>query len=75
MQTEKKWKKWEGKGQPPGRGGESIPESQPPAEVAGHEWRMKLIQCFVCGAPSLIMRDADWYTCWKCGATVSASGG
>lgn len=71
MPKEKTWKRWEGEGKPHGQGGVSLPESERPEEVEGR-LRVMLIQCQVCGAPGLIMRESGWYTCWKCGATVTS---
>ena len=72
MAEEKEWKKWEGEGEPKGKGGMSIPESVRPEEAEGRGWRTRLIQCFNCGAPGLILSDSEWYTCWKCGVTISS---
>ena len=72
MAEKKRWKKWEGDGKPEGKGGVSLPEAERPEEAEGRGWRVALIQCLVCGAPGLIMRESEWYTCWKCGATVSS---
>ena len=72
MAKEKEWKKWDGEGEPNGKGGMSIPESVRPEEAEGRGWRTRLIQCFNCGAPGLILSDSEWYTCWKCGVTISS---
>jgi hypothetical protein len=71
MAEEKKWKKWEGQGEPEGKGEMSAPESSQPEEVEGRG-RKFLVACVNCGAPGLVMRDSEWYTCWKCGVTVSS---
>ena len=71
MAEEKNWKKWEGPGQPEGKGGMSIPESAPPQEVEGRSRKMALITCYLCGASGAIENDSQWYTCWKCGGTAT----
>jgi len=69
MAEEPKWKKWEYQSKPEGKGGMSVPVG--PDEVEGRGWRVRMIQCLDCGAPGLILRESDWYTCWKCGTTSS----
>jgi hypothetical protein len=71
MAEEKNWKKWEGPGEPEGKGGMSIPESSQPEEVEGRGRKMAMITCYLCGATGAIEHDAQWYTCWKCGGTAT----
>ena len=68
MAEEKKWEKWEGPGEPEGKGGISSPESAQQEEVAGRG-RKLLATCFHCGTSSYIDADFDWFTCWNCGTT------
>lgn len=72
MTEEAKWKKWEGPGEPEGKGGMSKPEASQTDEVEGRGQRVTMITCFSCGASGAIERDARWYTCWKCGASASS---
>jgi len=65
------WKKWEGPGEPEGKGGMSSPESSQPEEVEGRGRKMAMITCYLCGATGAIEHDAQWYTCWKCGGTAT----
>jgi hypothetical protein len=69
MAEETNWKKWEGQGQPEGKGGMSTPAQ--PDEVEGRGRKVTMITCFICGATGAIERDAQWYTCWKCGGTAT----
>jgi hypothetical protein len=71
MANETNWKKWEGPGEPEGKGGMSIPESSQPEEVGGRGRKMTMITCYLCGATGAIDHDAQWYTCWKCGGTAT----
>lgn len=72
MAEEKKWEKWDGPGEPDGKGGMSKPEAAEPVEVGGRAQRITMITCFNCGAAGGIERDSQWYTCWKCGATATS---
>jgi hypothetical protein len=72
MAEEKNWKKWEGPGEPEGKGGMSTPlPAQSDDEVEGRGRKMAMITCFLCGATGAIEGDAQWYTCWKCGGTAT----
>jgi hypothetical protein len=71
MAEETNWKKWEGPGEPEGKGGMSTPESSQPEEVEGRGRKMAMITCYLCGATGAIEHDAQWYTCWKCGGTAT----
>ena len=65
------WKKWEGPGQPEGKGGMSAPTTAHPEEVEGRGQKVTMINCFICGAAGSIERGSQWYTCWKCGGTAT----
>jgi hypothetical protein len=69
MAEETNWKKWEGKGQPEGKGGMSTPAQLD--EVEGRGRKIAMITCFLCGTPGAIEQDSQWYTCWKCGGTAT----
>ena len=71
MADETKWKKWEGPGEPEGKGGMSVPAPSQPEEVEGRTRKMAMITCYLCGASGAIENDAQWYTCWKCGGTAT----
>jgi hypothetical protein len=71
MAEERKWKKWEGPGEPEGKGGMSKPVPAEPEEVEGRGRNVAMVTCFICGATGAIERDAVWYTCWKCGGTAT----
>jgi hypothetical protein len=71
MAEEMNWKKWEGPGQPEGKGGITTPLPAPSDEVEGHGQKVAMITCFMCGATGTIERGAQWYTCWKCGGTAT----
>ena len=72
MAEEKTWKKWEGPGEPEGKGGTSTPlPDQSDNEVEGRGAKVAMVTCFICGATGAIERDAQWYTCWKCGGTAT----
>ena len=72
MTEEKKWKKWDGPGEPEGKGGMSAPPTAQHDEVEGRGRKVAMVTCFMCGATGTIERDAQWYTCWKCGGTAIA---
>jgi ribosomal protein S27AE len=67
MAEENKWKKWEGPGEPPGKGGAAKPELSKSEEVEGRGKKKGAI-CFNCGAGSWMQDEWRWFTCWKCGA-------
>ena len=71
MAEETKWKKWEGQGEPEGKGGMSTPVPPHTDEVEGRGRKMAMISCFMCGAASSVEHDSQWYTCWKCGGTAT----
>ena len=71
MADEKTWKKWQGQGVPPGKGGMSKSDNPEADEVEGRGRTMAMVTCFLCGATGAIDHDAQWYTCWKCGGTAT----
>ena len=71
MTDERKWKKWEGPGEPEGKGGMSTSPPAHPDEVEGRGRKVAMITCFMCGATGAIEPDSQWYTCWKCGSTAT----
>lgn len=67
MAEQEKWGKWEGPGEPEGKGGMSSPESSAPDDVEGRA-KKGSIACYKCGAScSMCDEDWRWFTCWNCG--------
>ncbi|HMG05657.1 MAG TPA: hypothetical protein VK581_09350 [Chthoniobacterales bacterium] len=70
MSEEKKWQKWEGEGEPEGKGGLSSATASQLSEVDGRT-RQLVAVCYKCGTQTYVGVDWKWFTCWKCGGTVT----
>jgi hypothetical protein len=68
MAEEKKWRKWEGPGEPEGEGGMSKPEFSQAEDVEGRGTKGFAV-CYNCGTGfHSLPNHWRWFTCWKCGA-------